>query len=152
MPTNLLTGGTASGNSFGGKTPDRAFDGSLATAWTNANTSEPIFYDVGSAITVSSWSAAFNADGVNPLYNTGTMAIYGSNDAVNYTLLDTYTAAGDTNSFANHDFSSPNSTAYRYYKFVESNVGFNVGIVEIEAYAPTGGGATTKNLTLLGVG
>lgn len=137
--TSSFSGGTAYGNSSGGKVPSRAFDDNAATAWTNSDTTSDLFYTfaTGTTKTINKWAIRFNADGVNPLFNGSSITIAGSNDDVTWHILDTYTASGGDVDFFSTVFVTPTTTAYQRFRFDENNSGSNVGIVDTYGYECT---------------
>ena len=110
---------TARGGNPGSETPAMAFDNLTSTKWYNFNTSGIIWIQYqfcsGASYAINSYSLTSAND--SPLRDPKTVNLYGSNDGVNYTLLDSRTNMAFSARFQTQTFTFTNSTAYQYYRF-----------------------------------
>jgi lysophospholipase L1-like esterase len=127
---------TGRGGSPGTEWPDKAFDNLTSTKWFNYNTSGVIWIQYqfcnGASYAINSYSLTSAND--SPLRDPKTVNLYGSNNGVDYTLLDTRTNIVFTARFQTQTFSFTNSTAYQYYRFdMTANTGNDgLQLAEIE--------------------
>ena len=117
---------TARGGNPGYETPAMAFDNLTSTKWYNFNTSGVIWIQYqfcgGASYAINSYSLTSAND--MPLRDPKTVNLYGSNNGVNYTLLDSRTNIAFTARFQTQTFNFTNSTAYQYYRLeIASNTG-----------------------------
>jgi hypothetical protein len=116
--TNGLTGGTASnasGNTNGTQYPNLAFDGDAST-WFQSNGPARLVYDLGAgnAKVLGKFVIDVYADSQGSGLATGTIDV--SNDGSSWTTLITLSGLVSTQTNNQiYTFTSPNSTAYRYY-------------------------------------
>ena len=128
----------ASSQYSGTSSADKAFDNDLNTTWSSANnvTIAQLRYDFG----------AGNGKVINQYRVTGAnyglfnfspknWTFQGSNDASNWTVLDTRTGQSPTGNLPYTAYS--NTTAYRYYRLniTASNSSLRIGIHEVELIA-----------------
>jgi lysophospholipase L1-like esterase len=110
---------TARSGSPGSETPAMAFDNLTSTKWYNYNTSGVIWIQYqfcsGASYAINSYSLTSAND--SPLRDPKTVNLYGSNNGVDYTLLDSRTNIAFTARFQTQTFSFTNTTAYQYYRF-----------------------------------
>ena len=127
---------TARGGSPGNERPAMAFDNLTSTKWYNFNTTGVIWIQYqfcnGASYAINSYSLTSAND--SPLRDPKTVNLYGSNDGVNYTLLDSRTNIAFTARFQTQTFNFTNSTAYQYYRFeMTANTGNDgLQVAEIE--------------------
>jgi len=139
---------TARSGNPGSETPAMAFDNLCSTKWYNFNTTGIIWIQYqfcgGSSYAISSYTLTSAND--MPLRDPSTVSILGSNDGVNFTLLDTKTNIVFSSRFQTLTFNFTNSTAYRYYRFnLTANTGNDgLQLSEIELIENTAALKSTK--------
>ena len=126
VSSDLCTGGTASAVSVygGGYEADKAFDNDSDTLWHSAATGLPFWikYDFGGGVTkiVNTYTIQVRATGS---YYWIDFKLQGSNNDSDWTDLDTQTGqsftAGEKKQYI---LATPNTTAYRYYRFYITDV------------------------------
>jgi beta-galactosidase len=127
---------TARGGNPGSEPPAMAFDNLTSTKWYNFNTSGIIWIQYqfcnGASYAINSYTLTSAND--MPLRDPKTVSISGSNDGVNFTLLDTKTNIVFSSRFQTQTFNFTNSTAYQYYRFdMVANTGNDgLQVAEIE--------------------
>jgi hypothetical protein len=116
------------------ETPDKAFDNLSTTKWYNFKTGVIwIQYQFcnGESYAINSYTLT-SANDV-PLRDPQTVSISGSNDGVNFTLLDTKTSIVFSARFQTLTFNFTNNTAYQYYRFDMTPAGTDgLQLAEIE--------------------
>jgi lysophospholipase L1-like esterase len=109
---------TARSGNNGVETPDKAFDNNTGTKWYNYRTSGIIWIQYqfcsGASYAINSYTITSAND--MPLRDPQTVSISGSNDGVNFTLLDTKTNIVFSSRFQTLTFNFANNTAYQYYR------------------------------------
>ena len=128
---------TARGGNPGSETPAMAFDNLTSTKWYNFNTTGIIWIQYqfcsGASYAINSYSITSAND--SPLRDPKTVNLYGSNNGVNYTLLDSRTNIAFTTRFQTQTFTFTNSTSYQYYRLEMSantgNDGLQVAEIEL---------------------
>jgi hypothetical protein len=110
---------TARSGNLDRETPAMAFDNLSSTKWYNYNASGNIWMQYqfcsGSSYVINSYSLTSAND--MPLRDPRTVSISGSNDGVNFTLLDTKTNIAFSSRYQKLTFTFTNTKAYQYYKF-----------------------------------
>jgi hypothetical protein len=98
--------------------PNMAFDNYTSTKWYNYNVSGNIWIQYqfcnGASYIINSYTLTSAND--MPLRDPKTVSISGSNDGVNFTLLDTKTNITFSSRFQKQTFSFTNTKAYQYYR------------------------------------
>lgn len=118
---DLCTSGTATASSnYSGQDPYKAFDGVLNTSWmSNQAPPAQLQYDFGAGVTKTIQKYTIQGDPVN--LQTGrqpkNFTFEGSNNATDWTTLDTQTNQSWSSATEIRVFTFSNSTAYRYYRF-----------------------------------
>ena len=128
---------TARGGNPGSETPAMAFDNLTSTKWYNFNTTGIIWIQYqfcsGASYAINSYSITSAND--SPLRDPKTVNLYGSNNGVNYTLLDSRANIAFTTRFQTQTFTFTNSTSYQYYRLEMSantgNDGLQVAEIEL---------------------
>jgi hypothetical protein len=127
---------TGRGGSPGNEFPDKAFDNLTGTKWYNFNSSGSIWIQYQFCSGASYAINAYTITSANdmPLRDPKTVSISGSNDGVNFTLLDTKTNIVFSSRFQTLIFNFTNNTAYQYYRFdMAANTGNDgLQLAEIE--------------------
>jgi lysophospholipase L1-like esterase len=142
---------TARGGSPGSEFPDKAFDNLTSTKWYNFNTTGSIWIQYqfcsGASYAISSYTLTSAND--MPLRDPKTVSISGSNDGVNFTLLDTKTNIIFSSRFQTLTFNFTNTTAYQYYRFdMTANTGNDgLQLAEIELIEISAALKGTRNVT-----
>jgi hypothetical protein len=113
-----FTVGAGSSPSPGGEEDDKALDNNVATKWlefTAAGTFYQFRFAGGQRHAVNSYTitSANDADNRDPYSWT----LSGSNDGVNFTVVDTRNAQDFASRFETRYYQFNNATAYEYYKF-----------------------------------
>ncbi len=107
-----------SGNGFS-EDPSKAVDNNIYTKWYNIQTSGYIWLQYqfcnNTAFAVNSYKLTSAND--MPLRDPRTLNLLGSNDGINYTLLDTRSSITFTARFQTLTFTFSNTSQYKYYKF-----------------------------------
>jgi hypothetical protein len=120
--------------------PSKAVDNNVSTKWYNTQTSGYIWLQYqfcnNAAYAVSSYSLTSAND--MPLRDPRTLNLLGSNDGINYTLLDTRSAIVFASRFQTLTFTISNTTPYKYYKFEFTANPGNDGIQLAEMELMTG--------------
>jgi len=97
----------------------RAFDNTISTKWYNYQTTGIIWlqyqYCNGAAFAVNSYTLTSAND--MPLRDPKALNLLGSNDGINYALLDSRTGIVFTSRFQTLTFTFANTAVYKYYKF-----------------------------------
>ncbi|MVP00547.1 discoidin domain-containing protein [Paenibacillus lutrae] len=120
----LTTGGTvtaSTNDSPAGETKENAFDNNEATKWLTFNSSASLQYQFAgnTAYAVKSYSITSAND--EPDRDPLNWIVSGSNDGVNWSVVDTRSNEDFANRMETRTFAVNNTTAYSYYKFDLSN-------------------------------
>ena len=136
---------TARGGNPGSETPAMAFDNLTSTKWYNFNTSGVIWIQYqfcgGASYAINSYSLTSAND--SPLRDPKTVNLYGSNNGVNFTLLDSRTNIAFATRLPDPDiYFFENGAAYSYYRFEmtsnSGNDGLQVSEIELIETGGTG--------------
>jgi hypothetical protein len=97
----------------------KAFDNSTSTKWYNFQTAGSIWmqYQFCNSVAYAVNSYSLTSANDMPLRDPKTVILYGSNDGVNYTVVDSRNNIAFSARFQKQTFSFSNGTAYKYYKF-----------------------------------
>jgi hypothetical protein len=136
----------------------KAFDNSTSTKWYNFQTAGSIWLQYqfcnSDAYAVNSYSLTSAND--MPVRDPKTAILYGSNDGVNYTAVDSRNNIAFSARFQKQTFSFSNTTAYKYYKFEfaanAGNDGLQLSEIELMSSGsvpPGSGPAAPSGLTTL---
>ncbi len=117
--------------------PAMAFDNHNSTKWYNFNGFGIIWIQYqfcgGASFAINSYSLTSAND--MPLRDPKTVSLSGSNDGINFDLLDTKTNIVFTSRFQTLTFNFSNSTAYMYYRFNmtanKGNDGLQIANIEL---------------------
>lgn len=149
---NVVTGGTAlaSANNSSSQGPASAFDLNTGSKWFNSNAGPSgwIQYDFGTGLTQTiKRYGVTSADDV-PGRDPKDWQFQGSNDGVNWTLLDTQIGQSFVNRYRTNTYNISNATAYRFYRLnVTANNGDATGLQFSELQLLTNQGHTLPNGT-----
>lgn len=135
--SNVLTGGTATGNDEGGGAASNAFDGNTGTIWSPSlnYAATWVRYQLGSAKTLTKYQFAMSTNSTVQA-RLQSVTLEGSNNGSSWTALDTWSNAGgwgialgwNTRSFTN-------STAYLYYRWTfNHSPDYYVPIAEMQGF------------------
>jgi hypothetical protein len=146
---NVAPGSTTSAHSGGGggtEGSDKAVDGNTNTKWySGANTSSSGWLQVDLGASNGQIVARYDLTSANDVPNRDpkNWQLLGSNDAVNWTTLDTRTGETFATRFLTKPYTFTNSTAYRYYKLnILSNFsGSAIDGIQLAEWALTSQGA-----------
>ncbi len=136
----------------------KAFDNITSTKWYNFQTTGSIWIQYqfcsSAAYAVNSYSLTSAND--MPLRDPKTAILYGSNDGVNFAVLDSRSNIAFSSRYQKQTFSFSNSTTYKYYKFEfaanTGNDGLQLSEIELMSSGtiPSGSGpAAPSGLTTL---
>ena len=152
---SIITARSGNGSS---QDATKAFDNSTSTKWYNFQTSGSIWlqYQFCSSAAYAATSYSLTSANDMPLRDPKTAILYGSNDGVNFTALDSRSNIAFTSRFQKQTFSFSNSTAYKYYRFEfaanTGNDGLQLSEIELMSSGtipPGSGPAAPSGLTTL---
>jgi hypothetical protein len=141
-----------------GSDATKAFDNNTSTKWYNFQTTGTIWVQYQFCNSASYAANSYSLTSANdmPLRDPKTAILYGSNDGINFTTLDSRSNISFSSRFQKQTFSFSNTTAYKYYKFEfvanAGNDGMQLSEIELMSSGtvpPGSGPAAPSGLTTL---
>ncbi|MGG4146333.1 discoidin domain-containing protein [Paenibacillus algorifonticola] len=126
-PTSVTVGGTVTASSTSspsGEEKEKAFDANISTKWLITTGTGWIQYKFVTGVSHIVTSYAITSANDVPARDPKNWTLQGSNDAANWTTLDTRTNEAFATRFLTKTYTFSNSTAYSYYRL---NVTANSG-------------------------
>lgn len=137
VDTNRATGGTSQArgdNASANEGNDKAFDGNISTKWLDFSATSWIQYEFANDTTYRITKYTITSGNDYPDRDPKAWTLKGSNNAVDWVVLDTQNNQSFSSRFQKKAYTVSNSTAYKYYKFdnIVPQSGSMIQLSEIE--------------------